>query len=47
MWKLQNDYIVVRNLLQEKTTEKELDILLERYTQGKTLRKLTLLITLT
>ena len=35
-----NDYTVIRNLLGERTTEKELDILLERYTQEKTIRKL-------
>ena len=37
-----NDYTVIRNLLGERTTlpEKELDILLERYTQEKTIGKL-------
>ena len=38
-----NNYTIIRNLLWERTTEKELDILLERYTQEKTIRKLRLM----
>ena len=38
-----NDYTIIKNLLSERTREKELDILLERYTQEKTIRKLRLM----
>jgi len=41
-WKCKTD-IVIRILLQERTMEKELDILLERYMQGKAIRKLALM----
>ena len=35
--------VVIRILLQERTMEKELDILLERYMRGKAIRKLALM----